>query len=282
MGTIVSFRVGQGDVDALSKYFQPLFDAEDLLRVPNYNAIVRTLISGVPTQPFSMATMPPLGNPNQQLADALKQLSAAKYGRPRATVESEIFSRIRTEEAPKPAFGAPARPGVPGPFGAAPGMPASGAAPGAFGAAPAPKRPGTGNFLDEWMQKRQQPLKPLPANPFARPGAAPGAPPAEPQVAPLPAAPTAPRPAAPASPHIDIQGPHNLTVVDPSKNISSGELEEKDAQTIAKQIRSNLGADKPAPASAPASNDTLNENDTIFIDPDGNFRQRPADGTSAS
>ena len=56
MGTIIAFRIGQNDVESLSKYFQPLFDGDDLLRVPNYNTIVRTLISGVPTQPFSMAT----------------------------------------------------------------------------------------------------------------------------------------------------------------------------------------------------------------------------------
>src|SRR6185369_6056126 len=78
MGTVVSFRIGQNDVDSLSRYFQPQFDGDDLLRVPNYNAIVRTLINGVPTQPFSMATLSPLGTPNPQLATALKQLSSAK------------------------------------------------------------------------------------------------------------------------------------------------------------------------------------------------------------
>src|ERR1700759_1907506 len=40
IGTIVSFRIGQNDVEALSKYFQPLFDGDDLLRIPNYNAVV--------------------------------------------------------------------------------------------------------------------------------------------------------------------------------------------------------------------------------------------------
>ena len=97
IGTIVSFRIGQNDVDALSRYFQPLFDGDDLLRVPNYNSIVRTLVNGVPTQPFSMATLPPLGTPNPGLADALKQLSAAKYGRPRAVVETDIFDRMTTK-----------------------------------------------------------------------------------------------------------------------------------------------------------------------------------------
>ncbi len=94
-GTIVAYRVGQNDVEILARYFQPLFDTEDLLRVPNYNSIVRTLIRGVPTQAFSMAALPPMGKPNSELGDALKQLSASKYGRPRQVVEREIFDRLR-------------------------------------------------------------------------------------------------------------------------------------------------------------------------------------------
>ena len=171
MGTIVSFRVGQNDVDALTKYYQPLFGGDDLLRVPNYNTIVRTLINGVPTQPFSMATLPPLGNPNPQLAGALKQLSSAKYGRPKVKVEAEIFDRLATDEdAPGAAGPAPAGFGGPRPS--------------------APKPPGAGSFLDEWLAKRAAPARqPMPAGqrPF---GAAPGAPTA--QSAPInPSAPTA-------------------------------------------------------------------------------------------
>ncbi len=104
MGTVVSFRVGQQDVEVLAKYFQPVFDDPDLLRIPSYNAIVRTLVGGVPTNPFSMSTLPPLGNPNLKLAGALKQLSAAKYGHPKAEVEKDIFARMATRpEPPKPA-----------------------------------------------------------------------------------------------------------------------------------------------------------------------------------
>ncbi len=179
MGTIVAFRVGQNDVDSLTRYFQPTFDADDLLRVPNYNTITRTLTGGVPTQPFSMTTLPPLGDPNPKLSAALKQLSAAKFGQPKAQVEKEIFARIATKDpAPVPGaapggFGAPAG-GAQRPFGAA--APAAGsafgqsrpfgqpAAPQAgaggqppYGAAPAPApapRAGTGSFLDEWLAKR--------------------------------------------------------------------------------------------------------------------------------
>jgi hypothetical protein len=159
-GTIVSFRVGQNDVDTLTKYFTPIFDANDLLRIPNYNTVVRTMVDGVPTQAFSMSTLPLMGTPNPKLGAALKQLSAAKYGKPKAVVDADITERMKTDEPPKPAFGAApgARPGI----GQAPGAP----------------KPGGSSFLDDWLAKRKAagpagpklptaPAKPAPANPVA-------------------------------------------------------------------------------------------------------------------
>lgn len=157
MGTIVSFRIGQNDVESMSRYFQPLFDADDLLRVPNRNTIVRTLIGGVPTQPFSMATIAPLGKPNKELGDALKQLSAAKYGRPRQVVEKEIFERMKTDEPPA------------APYNAKPAGMTAGQRPVAAGM-PSAAQPGAGSgssFLDQWLDKRKrtQSAKP-PTNPM--------------------------------------------------------------------------------------------------------------------
>jgi hypothetical protein len=166
MGTIVSFRIGQNDVESLSKYFQPIFDGDDLLRVPNFNTIVRTLIGGVPTQPFSMATLPNLGTPNPRLAEALKQLSAAKYGQPKGLVEKTIFERMIVP--------APARPASGG-FGTSPF--AGGGAPGGSGAAagmggrPAPQAAppnSSGSFLDDWLNKRRS-APAAPSQPAARP-----------------------------------------------------------------------------------------------------------------
>lgn len=156
MGTIVSFRIGQNDVESLSRYFQPTFDGDDLLRVPNYNSIVRTLIGGVPTQPFSMATLPPLGSPNAKLGEALKKLSAAKYGRPKAEIERDITERMKTQEPERPAFGA-------APVGASPfgSSPFNSPAPGSMGAptgprpAAAPAPAGGSSFLDDWLNKRR-------------------------------------------------------------------------------------------------------------------------------
>ncbi|MGI0135145.1 MAG: type IV secretory system conjugative DNA transfer family protein, partial [Candidatus Micrarchaeaceae archaeon] len=167
VGTTIAFRVGDRDAEALRKYFQPSFDESDILRVPNYNAIVRTMVSGVPTLPFSLATLPPLGTPNPKLSDALKQLSAAKYGRPKVVVEEEIFARMATKAdvSVKPAFGPPAQPQ----WG---GGPNAGSATSQFGASSLDQhRPlggvnagaagqvggtkGPSSFLDEWLAKRQ-------------------------------------------------------------------------------------------------------------------------------
>jgi hypothetical protein len=176
MGTIVGFRIGQQDVEAMSKYFQPTFEANDLLRVPNYNTIVRTLIGGVPTHPFSMATLPPLGNANPDLAKALKQLTAAKFGRPKGEVEEEIFARLATNEEP-PATSAPmSTAGSPlNPFGGGqvPPRSAAGYPPAQTGyqmpaANPAP-RPGPASFLDEWMNKRQAGTYQMRPNPWNKP-----------------------------------------------------------------------------------------------------------------
>lgn len=108
IGTMLSFRVGTADAEVLEKIFRPVFDIDDLQRLPMANMIARTLIGGVPTQPFSMMGLPILGNSNKQLAQALKQLSAAKYGRPKSIVEAEIFKRLTTEKPDKPPmFGGP-------------------------------------------------------------------------------------------------------------------------------------------------------------------------------
>lgn len=143
VGTVVSFRIGQDDVESLGRYFQPVFGPDDLLRVPNWNTIVRTLVKGVPTQPFSMATLPPLGKPNPQLGKALRQLTFAKYGRPKSKVEAEIFARLSTDEPEKPAHRS------------APGRMAGQPNPMKTSAASASSA-GTGSsFLDEWLAKRK-------------------------------------------------------------------------------------------------------------------------------
>ncbi len=101
IGTVISGRIGITDAEILQKKFAPTFDAEDLTKLPNFQTIASVMINNVPSAAFSMALLPPMGTPSPQLRDALKKLSAAKYGRPRAQVEKEIFARLGAGDAAK-------------------------------------------------------------------------------------------------------------------------------------------------------------------------------------
>jgi hypothetical protein len=153
IGTVISGRIGITDAEILQKKFAPTFDAEDLTKLPNFQTIASVMINNVPSSAFSMSLVPPMGQSNPQLRDALKKLSAAKYGRPRAVVEKEIFARLGAGDDAKKAklealklaqqermnsfAGAPGQPQLPN------------------SGAPKPAAPGS-SFLDDWLAKRQQ------------------------------------------------------------------------------------------------------------------------------
>jgi len=255
IGTIVSFRIGQNDVDALSRYFQPHFDGDDLVRVPNYNSVVRTLVGGVPTQPFSMATLPPLGNPNPGLADALKQLSAAKYGKPRAVVEKMIFDRMATKPAPRPAQTGFASPGSARPdFSSTAAMNAPSATP-------------SGSFLDDWLAKQRS--------------TAPG-----PSLLPVSSSATARTPLPQRAP--DEWSAQNLSGAPESSvaagNVSSAQLDQQEVNGIAEELKKGL---QNPPSSVTGETDITegvlhvqakpkgsNPDDTIAIDSEGTLQMR--------
>ena len=140
VGTTITGRIGITDAEIMVKRYMPVFDAEDLTKLPNYQSVCVAQIQGVPSAPFSMSWIPPMGQANQQLSDALKRLSAVKFGRPRAKVEQEIFARLSVKKDP-------AAPSA-GRFGA----------PGSSSSGQAAVRPGSSgsSFLDEWLAKRKQ------------------------------------------------------------------------------------------------------------------------------
>lgn len=94
IGTVISGRIGITDAEILQKKFIPNFDAEDLTKLPNFQAVASVMINNVPSSAFSMSLVPPMGKPDAKIQEALMKLSAAKYGRPRAQVEKEIFTRL--------------------------------------------------------------------------------------------------------------------------------------------------------------------------------------------
>ncbi len=97
VGSMAVFRVGTEDANFLEQKFKPIFNAQDITKLDNYNAYISMLVNGQPTKPFNLRTLPPdEGNPG--IVDSLKELSYVKYGRDRAEVEAEIMGRYQTME----------------------------------------------------------------------------------------------------------------------------------------------------------------------------------------
>lgn len=172
IGTVISGRIGITDAEILVKKFAPTFDAEDLTKLPNFQTIASVMINNVPSAAFSMQLVPPLGQSNPQLRDALKKLSAAKYGRPRADVEREIFARLGAGDAARKAKMEALKQAQQARMAALQSASPAGAPPNPMGPPPAASPPapsGGSSFLDEWLAKRQQ----LASQPSAAPATSP-------------------------------------------------------------------------------------------------------------
>ena len=99
VGSLVSFRVGSEDAEFLEKQFLPVFTARDLINVDNRNCFVRLLMNNELTKPFNMKPYAPTHG-DQEVANALKELSRLRYGRDATIVNREIMSRIKLAERP--------------------------------------------------------------------------------------------------------------------------------------------------------------------------------------
>ena len=180
VGTVISGRIGITDAEILQKKFAPTFDAEDLTKLPNFQTVASVMINNVPSAPFSMSLVPPMGTSNPQLRDALKRLSAAKYGRPRAQVDKDISARLGAGDTAKKAkleaLRQSQRQRMGGGDSRGPSAPVS--------------TSGGSSFLDDWLAKRQQigGVNPpqAPRQQVAATTKAPSSPPVQPMTRPAP------------------------------------------------------------------------------------------------
>jgi hypothetical protein len=87
VGTIISFRIGTTDARIIEKVFYPEFKDTDLLYLPNFSIILRLMIDGKLSRPFTADTLPPHEN--------LAILAIASLGIPRI-VELLVGFDVRT------------------------------------------------------------------------------------------------------------------------------------------------------------------------------------------
>lgn len=89
VGTLISFRVGSQDAPVLVQEFEPVFDANDLVNLDNYQIYVKMAIDGVTSPAFSATTLPPRTERNENRDKVIEQ-SRERYSKPREVVERKI------------------------------------------------------------------------------------------------------------------------------------------------------------------------------------------------
>ncbi|MDB4978919.1 MAG: hypothetical protein JWM56_1105 [Candidatus Peribacteria bacterium] len=91
VGSICSFQVGSDDAEPLSQQFEEIVQPKDILSLPKYQAYMRLMIKGIPSKPFSVATLPPPNVPEDaKRVETIRRLSRERYTQTRVVVEEKI------------------------------------------------------------------------------------------------------------------------------------------------------------------------------------------------
>ena len=90
VGTMVTFRVGGSDAEMLVKEFTPTFVEDDIVNLPKYNVILKLMIDGVASHPFTALAMPPIGTPTGS-AEKVIRVSRERYAKKREIIEDKIL-----------------------------------------------------------------------------------------------------------------------------------------------------------------------------------------------
>jgi len=91
VGTMISFRVGAADAEALELEFTPEFLQNDLIRLDNYKIYLKLMINGVTSRPFSATTIAPAPViKDDKKRQEIIRISRSRYAHTVKSVEEEI------------------------------------------------------------------------------------------------------------------------------------------------------------------------------------------------
>ncbi len=87
VGTMISFRVGHADAGLIESQFLPELGRNDLIKLPNWQAYVKTLVRGDTVAPFSIKTTVAVRPFSNAMRKCVRELSRAAWSWPRAEAE---------------------------------------------------------------------------------------------------------------------------------------------------------------------------------------------------
>ena len=91
VGTMISFRVGAADAEYLEKEFAPNFTENDLVNLPKYTILLKLMINGVASDPFTASALPPSHYESTGNAEKVIRVSRERYANPVKEVEDKIM-----------------------------------------------------------------------------------------------------------------------------------------------------------------------------------------------
>ncbi len=98
VGTMLFYKIGPDDAEVGAKQMGPVFSEQDLVNMDAFKGSMKLCVDGQPSRPFSIEIPKPwldkTYQKDEQAAEAFKQLSRLKYGRPKEFVNREILRRI--------------------------------------------------------------------------------------------------------------------------------------------------------------------------------------------
>ncbi len=90
VGTMVIFRIGAADAEYLETEFDPVFTPNDLVALPKYHVILKLMIDGMASEPFSATTLPPDPSFYAGNAEKVIKVSRERFANPVSDVEEKI------------------------------------------------------------------------------------------------------------------------------------------------------------------------------------------------
>jgi hypothetical protein len=90
VGTMICFRIGAADAEFLETEFAPTYTPNDLVNLPKWHVLLKLMINGVSSEPFSARSI--AVNPEFRTGNAEKvvKVSRERYGNPVQAVEERI------------------------------------------------------------------------------------------------------------------------------------------------------------------------------------------------
>src|SRR3989344_1809263 len=79
VGSMIVFRIGAADAESFVKQFDPVFNANDMVNIDNFNAYVKLLVNGQTTKPFNIRTLPS-PKTDEAVRQKIKEQSRLAYG----------------------------------------------------------------------------------------------------------------------------------------------------------------------------------------------------------